>query len=136
LTYGSGIPRRVERRLIDKGAIIIPGTDIKIEPAIADFVLFPRTQVLPKAGLIGILMEPADNGVLVAGLFSEGAGSLAGVEKGDIIIELNGKPVTSTSDIRIELMGSPPGTPVQLKVLRKGVLWGEKRLDFAFALGG
>ena len=135
LTYGSGIPQRVERRLVEKGVIIIPGTDIKIEPAIADFVLFPRAQVLPKAGLIGILMEPADNGVLVAGLFSEGAGSLAGVEKGDIIIELNGKPVTSTSDIRIELMGSPPGAPVQLKVLRKGMLRGEKRLDFAFDLG-
>jgi uncharacterized iron-regulated protein len=135
LAYGSGIPQRVERRLVEKGVIIIPGTDIKIEPAIADFVLFPRAQVLPKTGLIGILMDPADNGVLVAGLFPEGAGSHAGIAKGDIIIELNGKPVTSTTDIRIELMGSPPGTPVQLKVVRKGMLWGEKRLDFTFDLG-
>jgi uncharacterized iron-regulated protein len=135
LMYGSGIPQRVERRLAEKGAIVIPGTDIKIEPGIADFVLFLQTQTLPKTGLIGIFMEEADSGVLVADLTLEGAGSSAGVEKGDIIIELNGKPVTSTSDIRIELMGSPPGTPVQVKVLRKGMLWGEKRLDFAFDLG-
>lgn len=136
LMYGAGIPRRVERRLGQAGAIILPGSNLKVEPGIADFILFPAPQALPKAGLMGIFMESAEGGVAVAELSSGSTSAAAGVKKGDLIIGLNGKPVAEPSDIKVELMGQPPGASVQLKVLRKKVLWGEEQLDFAFQLGG
>ncbi|MES9859119.1 MAG: ChaN family lipoprotein [Sedimenticola sp.] len=136
LMYGSGIPRRVERRLGASGAIILPGANITVEPGVADFVLFPKMQMLPQAGLMGIFMDDAEKGVLVVELSSGGTAIAAGVKKGDILIELNGKPVSRPSDVRIELMGQPPGTQVQMKVLRKKLLWGEDPLSFTFELGG
>lgn len=135
LKYGAGIPQRVARRVAVESAIVLPATGLMIEPGIADYLLFPQMQALPKAGLIGVYMEEAENGVLVAGLSTNGAAAAAGVEGGDILIELNGQRVTAPSDIRLELLGRSPGERIQMKVIRKQLLWGEKTLDFAFDLG-
>ncbi|MEJ1397228.1 MAG: ChaN family lipoprotein [Candidatus Sedimenticola sp. (ex Thyasira tokunagai)] len=135
LMYGSGIPQRVERRLGEAGVVVLPGASITVEPGVADFVLFPKMQALPKNGLLGIYMDNAEKGVLVSELSPEGAAAAAGLKKGDTLIELNGKPVTVTSDVRIELMGKTPGTPVRVQVQRKKLLWGEEQLDFVFDLG-
>ncbi len=102
LMYGSGIPQRVERRLGEAGVVVLPGASITVEPGVADFVLFPKMQALPKNGLLGIYMDNAEKGVLVSELSPEGAAAAAGLKKGDTLIELNGKPVTVTSDVRID----------------------------------
>ena len=47
-----------------------------------------------------------------------GPGAKAGVEPGDVIIELNGKPVTGRNALVEMVMATKPGTTVPMKVLR------------------
>jgi serine protease Do len=50
----------------------------------------------------------------------------AGLERGDVIVELNGEPVTDTVQFRVKIAMTPPGTKVRLKVLRGSA---EKEVD-------
>jgi serine protease Do len=57
-------------------------------------------------------------GALVASVTANGPAFKAGVEPGDIITEINGKPVRTRDDLVQEVMATKPGTTVPLKVLR------------------
>lgn len=135
LMYGSGIPRRVERRVPIPSAIILPGGELRIEREIADYVIFPQKVSLPSAALMGIYMEPADKGVRVSRVADEGAANKAGVQKDDIILSFDGLSVTAPADLRIGLLDKRPGDQVRMEILRKGVLFGEKRVTLDLILG-
>lgn len=135
LMYGSGIPNRVKRRLADSTAILLPAGNLKVEPGIADFMLFPRSASLPPAALMGIFMEASEEGVLVSQLSTGGAAEQAGIQQGDIVISFDGTTVTSPTDLRIELMDKRPGEHVQVTVLRRGLFWGERKIGKELTLG-
>jgi uncharacterized iron-regulated protein len=135
LMHGSGIPNRVERRVPVSSAIILPGGALRIEPEIADYVIFPQQISLPSAALIGIYMEKAEKGVRVSGVAAEGGANKAGVQKDDIILSFNGLNVMAPADLRIGLLDKRPGDHVKIEILRKGVLFGDKRETLDLILG-
>jgi uncharacterized iron-regulated protein len=121
-----GIPSRLERRINTKTAVVLNSTlgDIP-DPKQGDFLLISSATKLPKNGLMGIFME--DNakdqgveGVSVSKTVRTGAAARAGMQKGDILIALNGKKVRDTQDIKIQLLDSKPGDKLQIRALRKG----------------
>jgi serine protease Do len=59
-------------------------------------------------------------GVLIAGVEENSPAEKGGVRKGDVILELNSKPVINSSELRIRIAELPPGTQAKLKVLRDG----------------
>ncbi len=59
-------------------------------------------------------------GVLIAGVEEDSPAEKGGVQKGDVILELNSKPITNSSELRIRIAELPPGTQAKLKVLRNG----------------
>jgi serine protease Do len=81
-------------------------------------------------GMIGVQVQavPRDaldefglrerKGALVATVAGNGPAFKAGVEPGDVITEINGKPVKTRDDLVQEVMATKPGTTVPLKVLR------------------
>ena len=81
-------------------------------------------------GMIGVQVQtvPRDaldefglkerKGALVATVTGSGPAAKAGVEPGDVITEINGKPVKTRDDLVQEVMATKPGTTVPLKVLR------------------
>jgi serine protease Do len=74
---------------------------------------------------------PADQkGALVQGVVPRGPAAKAGVQPGDIIIEVNGKPVSSGGDLTRSVALVQPGSKVDLTVLRNGQ---KKSLSFAVA---
>ncbi len=63
---------------------------------------------------------PAEKGALVGNVEPNRPGAKAGLQRGDVIIELNGKPVAGPNDLRLQIATMAPGTTVHFKVLRNG----------------
>jgi serine protease Do len=57
-------------------------------------------------------------GAIVATVAPGGAAQKAGIEPGDVITQYNGRPVGSRDDLVNMVVGTKPGTNVQVKVLR------------------
>jgi serine protease Do len=63
---------------------------------------------------------PAEKGALVGNVDPASVGAKAGLQRGDVITELNGQPVDSPNDLRLQIGTMAPGTTVHLKVNRGG----------------
>lgn len=59
-------------------------------------------------------------GALLGDVDPDGPAGKSGLERGDIVLEMNGKRITATHDFRLEIAMTAPDTPVNLKVFRKG----------------
>jgi serine protease Do len=59
-------------------------------------------------------------GALVSSVEKGGAGDKAGLESGDVIRKVDGKPVVSSADLPAAIALAAPGDKVQLEVWRKG----------------
>jgi len=93
-------------------------------------------------GFIGVVIQevtpdlakafhvPAEKGALVGQVEPDSPGAKAGLQRGDVITELNGKPVNGPNELRLQIATMPPGSVVHLKVDRSG----ETR-DFTVTLG-
>ncbi len=73
---------------------------------------------------------PAEKGALVGNVDPNGPGAKAGLERGDVIEELNGQPVNGPNDLRLKVAQMAPGTEVRLKVNHSG-----QSKDVALKLG-
>jgi serine protease Do len=73
---------------------------------------------------------PPGKGALVSDVSPDGPAAKAGLKKGDVIEELNGQPVTSSNDLKLQIASLAPGSVAHLKVSRNGQL-----LDIPVTLG-
>lgn len=126
---GTGIPQRLERRLDAPMATVLQtgsGIDLSGEPA--DYVVLSPPLELPPAGLIGVVLEQADRGMKIISIAEGSHAAAAGVRKNDRVIEVNGAPIATLGDIRLQLWNRKPGDTVRLGVLRGRDPWA-RRLD-------
>lgn len=63
---------------------------------------------------------PSETGALVGSVERDSPGAKAGLQRGDVITELNGQPISGPNDLRLRVGTMTPGTTVQLKILRNG----------------
>ena len=63
---------------------------------------------------------PPEKGALVGSVEPNSPGAKAGLQRGDVIEELNGQPVQGPNELRLKIATMAPGTTVQLKVNRSG----------------
>lgn len=83
-----------------------------------------------KRGLLGVNIKDLDRvtaealglektqGVLIDGVRPGGAADKAGVKQGDVVLEVEGKPVRDTVELKSLIGETPPGTRVDLLVAR------------------
>ncbi|WP_094300781.1 ChaN family lipoprotein [Imhoffiella purpurea] len=136
LESGQGIPKRLLRRVQVPSAIVLSGSNRTLDPADADYFLYPPAVELPPSGLLGIRLDDADpgEGVRVAG-FGEGSGAkAAGMEENDRILSIGGQPIASYADIRIALIDAEPGDRLPVEVLRQRLVGGDQRLNLQVEL--
>jgi serine protease Do len=61
-----------------------------------------------------------ERGALVADVMPDTPASKAGIERGDIIVEFNGRKIEEMNDLPRVVANTPPDTEVPMKLLRKG----------------
>ena len=71
-----------------------------------------------------------DHGVIVTKVLPGSPAERGGLQPGDIILEIDGKPVKSATDIQLMVMKTPPGKEITLTVLR-----GDKKITLKVKVG-
>ncbi len=61
---------------------------------------------------------PQGGGALVGDVSANSPAAKAGIERGDVILELNGQKINSPDDLSVRVSEMPPGTVAHLKVFR------------------
>jgi Do/DeqQ family serine protease len=85
-----------------------------------------------RRGHLGIVVQPVTEdiatslglssarGVIVSQIQPNGAAERAGLKQGDVILALNGNPVSEPNSFRNNIAGTPPGQTVMLRIWRGG----------------
>jgi serine protease Do len=79
--------------------------------------VMPQDVTAPMAKAFG---EKEPRGALIGDISPNSPAQKAGLQKGDIILELNGAPVSDSNQLRMTISMMEPGASVTLKVLRDG----------------
>ncbi len=64
--------------------------------------------------------EKDSQGIVVGDVTPNSPAKEAGIQTGDIILEVNGKPVSDSNQLRMSISMMQPGTELKLKTLRNG----------------
>ncbi len=64
-------------------------------------------------------------GALIAEVIGDGPAAKAGLKRGDVVVEFNGKKIATTRELSRTVAGVEPGTKVQMEVLRTDLGKGE-----------
>ena len=119
LAYGSGIPRRLQRRLPANIAVILNGWDGSLTPDLADYLLLPEKRSLPEAGKFGALLDDSAGVLTVDSCLPDSPCKAAGIRHGDQFISINSEPIANMADLRLVTWDKQPGETVTLVIRRK-----------------
>jgi uncharacterized iron-regulated protein len=123
LAYGSGIPKRVYRRIPHSYAIVLPNPKGVPEPGMADFIVFPSEVEAPEEPKLGIFLDTSKDQLKVARLVEGGGAQTAGLKKGDIVLAVGDHQMKDIDHLKAYLATKYVGDRVEVTVKR-----GKKKL--------
>lgn len=133
-----GIPLRVKRRLGPglKQAVIINSDGRELNPKEEDFVVFSPEVQLPPRVLMGIVMERDEKTkeIKIEQVSRYSPAAQAGIKAGDVLLKLDDKPVRTTADVKIIMLGKKRGDKLTVLVRRHQLIFGAEKLSFALQL--
>jgi uncharacterized iron-regulated protein len=131
---GSGIPRRLARRLPASSAIVLNGWDGALEPGLADFILMPQPRVLPPSGKFGLLLEAQSTVPVVEACMPDSPCTRAGLQRGDRFLSIDGEPIEDITDLRLAMWDKLPGDTVTLEISRERWFSAPQQLSYSIEL--
>lgn len=136
LAYGSGIPKRVTRRLAVNSAIVLNDWEGSIQPGLTDILLLPEEQALPKAGKIGAMLDEDETKakVSIASCVPDSACAKAGLKKGDQILSINEQKITNLANLRVMMWDKKPGDEISLQIRRPHWFYSPEELSLRLTL--
>ncbi len=90
-----------------------------------------QIQNLDEANLASYFSVDVNGGVLVTGVEPDSPAAESGIEGGDVILQIEDRPVSTVADLRKELSLMEPGDEVAIEILRRG-----KEKTIEVTLGG
>ncbi|HXX81132.1 MAG TPA: ChaN family lipoprotein, partial [Thermodesulfovibrionales bacterium] len=132
LAYKSGIPKRVFRRNGLEYAVLL--NDDAVETGVADFVLFPHPANMVSAPKLMVLLSEEEGRVKVKGFPDKSVSEKAGLQKGDVILSLDNELIKGADDIKIFLFYKKQGDTIEVRVLRKRFLFGDREISVKVTL--
>ena len=75
-------------------------------------------------------LEKGTVGLVITALYRNGPAHKSGVEPGDVLVAIDGKPASDAREVLLAISGHRPGDKIRLEVLREG-----KRLDLQATAG-
>lgn len=102
----SGIAKVVLESLIKEGKVVRGWLGVTIQPV---------TKAIAEQFKLA-----SEEGVLVSDVTADSPATKAGLKRGDVIIEYEGKKADDPADLRNMVAATSPGTKVNLKILRDG----------------
>ncbi|MHB1399278.1 MAG: ChaN family lipoprotein [Trichloromonadaceae bacterium] len=136
IRHGFGIPRRVFRRLplshvlVASREIEIPASkadrlmdveipDFPMPPA--DFLVYTAYEDLGKSEVkLGVMLDDSSGRVIAQGVLPGSSAERAGVQKGDVLLSLDGQPLADNFDLIYEVKQKTAGNRGVLVVEREG----------------
>jgi predicted metalloprotease with PDZ domain len=132
LVYGTGIPKRAYRRNGLSYTVILNDGDI--ERNIADFIIFPQPLDGMTAPKLMATFKEEKGRMVFQDFVKESPSKAAGIKVGDVLVSLDGVPVTTLPEIKTALYYKSKGDIMKVKVIRKRFLLGEKEMEFEVKL--
>ena len=136
IAHRDGIPARLERRTGKRVSTVLVAGEHTAEPGIADFFVLSALRELPPAGLLGAYLESAKDGVRVGALTEESSLGMAGIAKDDILLAIDGVPVTGFAAVKMRLLDKKPGDKVDVRFRHRNWWGSEKEKTVMVMLGG
>jgi serine protease Do len=102
----SNMASQVMRQLVEHGRVERAMLGVTVQPVTSD--------IAAALGLSEI------RGALVSGVTEAGPAARAGLTRGDIVLELDGRPIADSNALRNAVASRRPGTSVPLTILRDG----------------
>jgi len=135
IAYGHGIPDRVARRMEVSNAIVINGMGLELTPDLGDYILLSEAIQLPKAALLGVILDTSQEGIVkISDFGADSPAKRAGVKADDQLINLDGHNVANLVDVKFNLLDKKPGDKVQINVRRKNWLGNDKEMQIDVVL--
>jgi serine protease Do len=107
---GFAIPSNLVRQVMDQ--ILKNGKVVR-----AYLGILPQDVTPSMAKAFG---EKEARGVVVGDVTPSSPAQENGIQRGDVLLELNGKPIGSANELRMAISMAAPGTSVKVKLLRNG----------------
>lgn len=136
ILYGSGIPRRLQRRLPDASlATIINLSEVSsVDSSMADYALLPDPVPLPPSGKLGVLIDTESNTVKVKEFVEDSHAHAAGLRRKDVITGIGDIDINDYYDLVLTLMNTEAGDTIEVEVERKRFFGGTKTIRFEVEL--
>jgi len=125
--FGHGVAHQLHTLGVSEIGTLLPlpaSTDCAaLEDGLADavFALPARADAAPPPPRLGVMLETQERGVRIADVTADSLAARSGLETGDLIVDIGGRPAKSASQLVAAIRRQPPGTWLPLTLERAGV---------------
>ncbi len=130
----NAIPPRLTRRIAVAQTVVMNVDGGTVAPAQADFLMLAPPAELDPPAQLGVMLKDDPEGVQLTGLSPHGPAMTAGMQEKDLILALDGAPVSSVEEIKIHLLYKKKGDMLTVRLKRCRALLPDRELELALTL--
>lgn len=115
ISYGSGIPNRIKRRLDGKVVtVLVSDEHTQITPNLSDYLVFSAEQALPAAGILGAYLDDGEDTVAIKALSENSALTDSDIKPGSIIVGIDETMISNLAEFKLAMLKKKPGEEIEL----------------------